>query len=114
MNDLIRPALYEAYHGIRPVIEPAAGAKRSPIDIVGPVCETGDTFATGRPLVPLAPGDLLSIDTAGAYGSVMASTYNSRLLIPEVMVNGNRHAVIRPRLGYDNLIGLDRQPDWLA
>jgi diaminopimelate decarboxylase len=114
MNDLIRPALYEAHHGIRPVIEAASGAPLAPFDIVGPVCETGDSFATARPLAPLAAGDLLSIDTAGAYGAVMASTYNSRLLVPEVMVNRKRHAVIRPRLRYDDLIGLDRQPDWLA
>jgi len=114
MNDLIRPTLYEAYHGIRPVIEPASGAPLVPVDVVGPVCETGDTFATGRPLPPLAAGDLVSIDTAGAYGAVMASTYNSRPLVPEVMVTGNRYSVVRPRLGYYDLIGLDRMPDWLA
>jgi len=113
MNDLIRPALYEAHHGIRPVIAPAPGTQTLPVDVVGPVCETGDTFAVGRALPPLDAGDLVSIDTAGAYGAVMATTYNSRLLVPEVMVNGKHHAVIRPRLDYDALIGLDRLPGWL-
>jgi len=112
MNDLIRPMLYEAWHDIDPVAEPDGDA-RSPVDIVGPVCETGDIFAVQREMPPLQSGDLLAIRSAGAYGAVMSSTYNSRLLIPEVMVNGDHSAVIRPRQDYDTLIGLDTVPDWI-
>ena len=82
-------------------------------DVVGPVCETGDYLALARPLPPFAPGDLVSVMTAGAYGAVMSSTYNSRLLVPEVLVNGERYAVVRPRPTYRELIGLDRLPPWL-
>jgi diaminopimelate decarboxylase len=114
MNDLIRPALYDAYHEIVPLKEPAGGAARAPADVVGPVCESADIFARARPLPPLAAGELLAICSAGAYASVMASTYNSRLPAPEVMVKGTRYAVVRPRLDYDALIGRDRLPDWLA
>jgi diaminopimelate decarboxylase len=113
MNDLVRPAMYDAWHAIEPVRAAPADAPLEPADLVGPVCETGDTFAIDRPLPPLAPGDLLVIRTAGAYGAVMASTYNSRLLVPEVMVKGDRFAVIRPRTDYDGLIASDRLPDWL-
>jgi diaminopimelate decarboxylase len=83
-------------------------------DIVGPVCETGDYLAQERALPPAEAGDLLAVMTAGAYGAVMSSTYNTRLLVPEVLVNGDRFAVIRPRPSYDDLIGADRMPDWLA
>jgi diaminopimelate decarboxylase len=112
MNDLIRPTLYEAWHDIEPVAEPDDHA-RSLVDIVGPVCETGDVFAVQRDMPPLRSGDLLVIRSAGAYGAVMSSTYNSRLLIPEVMVNGDHSAVIRPRQDYDKLISLDAVPDWI-
>ncbi|MGB0629324.1 MAG: diaminopimelate decarboxylase [Alphaproteobacteria bacterium] len=114
MNDLIRPTLYEAWHDIDPVSQPAGGAPTSPVDIVGPVCETGDVFAVQRDMPELQGGDLLAIRSAGAYGAVMSSTYNSRLLIPEVMVNGDQYAVIRPRPDYDTLIGMDTVPDWIA
>jgi diaminopimelate decarboxylase len=113
MNDLIRPALYEAWHDIVPVREPGAGARLQPADVVGPVCETGDTFATQRPLPPLEEGELLAVLSAGAYGAVMSSTYNTRLLVPEVLVRGGEFAVIRPRQTYDELLALDRVPDWL-
>jgi len=114
MNDLIRPALYEAWHDIVPVRLPGAGAVLSPADVVGPVCETGDTFATDRDLPPLAEGDLVALTDAGAYGAVMSSTYNSRLLVPEVMASEGRFAVIRERPSYDELLALDTIPDWLG
>ncbi len=114
MNDLIRPTLYEAYHEIRPVNEPAQGAPVAPVDVVGPVCETGDFFAHSRDLPTMEAGDLLAVYSAGAYGAVQAGTYNSRLLVPEVLVKGGDFAVIRPRQTYDDLIALDRLPDWLA
>jgi len=112
MNDLIRPALYDAYHAILPVVEPAADAAPAPVDIVGPVCETGDTFARQRELTPVEAGDLLVFHTAGAYGAAMASTYNSRPLVPEVMVKGDRFALVRARPSYEEMIALERQPDW--
>jgi diaminopimelate decarboxylase len=114
MNDLIRPTLYEAHHDIVPVEE--AKAEGAPIqqDIVGPVCETGDYLALDRALPLFAPGDLLAVMTAGAYGAVMSSTYNTRALIPEVLVRGDTYAVIRPRLSLDALIALDQLPPWLA
>ena len=114
MNDLLRPTLYEAWHAVDPVIEARAGAAVSPVDIVGPVCETGDVFAVQRDMPELNAGDLLAIRSAGAYGAVMSSTYNSRPLIPEVMVNGDQYAVIRPRPDYDTLIEMDTVPDWIA
>ena len=114
MNDLIRPALYDAWHDIVPVRLPAPGAVLSPADVVGPVCETGDTFATERDLPPLAEDDLVALTSAGAYGAVMSSTYNSRLLVPEVLVAGSRFAVIRARPSYEAMLGLDAVPDWLA
>ncbi|CAO3377705.1 diaminopimelate decarboxylase [Azospirillum argentinense] len=113
MNDLIRPTLYEAYHGIVPVTEPAQGAATEPYDVVGPVCESGDTFALQRALPAMAPDDLVAILSAGAYGAVMSSTYNTRPLIPEVLVNGDRFSVIRPRVPVEELLALDRVPDWL-
>ncbi len=113
MNDLIRPAMYGAYHDIVPVIEPAAGTDKQPFDIVGPVCETGDTFARGRPLPALSEGDLIAFRSAGAYGAVMASEYNSRPLIPEVLVQGDQYAVIRARPTFDDIINRDTIPPWL-
>jgi len=114
MNDLIRPALYDAFHDIVPVREPPANAVPSPGDIVGPVCESTDTFARERALPPLAEGELVAFKTAGAYGAAMASTYNSRPLVPEVMVSGGRHAVIRKRPSHAELMALDTVPDWLG
>jgi len=108
MNDLIRPAMYEAFHDIRPVIAPAEGAPRLDYDVVGPVCETGDTFARARPLPPLQAGDLVAFMTAGAYGAAMASEYNARPLVPEALVKGERFAVIRPRPTYDEMLA--REP----
>jgi diaminopimelate decarboxylase len=114
MNDLIRPTLYEAEHEIWPVTENLRC--RPPVlqDVVGPVCETGDYLALNRRLPPLAAGDLIAFMTAGAYGAAMSSTYNSRLLVPEVLVKGSAWAVVRPRQAYDDLIGLDRLPEWLS
>jgi diaminopimelate decarboxylase len=114
MNDLIRPTLYEAEHEIWPVSEEAG--RMAPIrqDVVGPVCETGDYLALDRSLPPLASGDLIAFMTAGAYGAVMSSTYNSRMLVPEVLVKGGDYAVVRPRPSFDDLIALDRLPEWLA
>jgi diaminopimelate decarboxylase len=113
MNDLIRPTLYDAWHDVVPVAQPAADAELRPVDLVGPICETGDTFARDRPLPPVAAGDLLAICSTGAYGAVMSSAYNARLPAPEVLVRGARHAVVRPRLDYPALLGRDRLPDWL-
>lgn len=114
MNDLMRPALYAAWHDIDPVREPGPGSARAPIDVVGPVCESGDTFAVQRDLPPLAAGDLVAIRSAGAYGAVMSNSYNGRLMTPEVLVRDDRFAVVRPRPDYDDLIGRDCLPDWLA
>jgi diaminopimelate decarboxylase len=111
MNDLIRPTLYEAHHDILPVR--ANGAKWITADVVGPVCETGDYLARNRAMAAVAEGDLLAVMTAGAYGAVMASSYNSRLLVPEVLVDGARWHVIRPRPSIADLIGLDSVPEWL-
>jgi diaminopimelate decarboxylase len=113
MNDLVRPTLYEAHHEIRPVLEPAANARRTTVDVVGPVCESGDFLALDRDVVETAPGDLLAIMTAGAYGAVQAGTYNTRPLIPEVLVRDNEWALVRPRLEADQLISLDKLPSWL-
>lgn len=113
MNDLIRPTLYEAYHEIRPVRISAAHAPRIKADVVGPVCETGDYLALDREMAMPKPGDLIAVGTAGAYGAVQAGTYNSRLLVPEVLVKGNHFHVIRPRTSYEDLIGLDSVPEWL-
>ncbi len=113
MNDLIRPTLYEAHHDIKMVAEPAPGAPRIRADVVGPVCESGDFLALDRDLPEPAPGDLLAVMTAGAYGAVQAGTYNTRPLVPEVLVRGAEWAVVRPRLEADALIGLDRLPAWL-
>jgi diaminopimelate decarboxylase len=112
MNDLIRPAMYGAWHDIVPVVEPAPGAEQTPYDIVGPVCESGDTFARQRNLPKLKENDLIAFRSAGAYGAVMSSEYNSRPLIPEVMVNGDQFAVIRARPSFDDMINRDTIPTW--
>jgi diaminopimelate decarboxylase len=111
MNDLIRPTLYGAWHDILTVAEPDAAAL-TPVDVVGPVCESGDIMALNRPLPPLKQGDLVAIMTAGAYGAVQAGTYNSRLLVPEVLVKGDRFSIVRPRQTYEDLIGRDRLASW--
>ena len=113
MNDLIRPTLYEAHHEIVSVTEPASGVRRMRADVVGPVCESGDFLALDRDLPESKAGDLLAVMTAGAYGAVQAGTYNTRALIPEVLVRDSEWAVVRPRLEADQLIGLDRLPNWL-
>jgi diaminopimelate decarboxylase len=113
MNDLIRPTLYEAHHEIRPVREAEPGAERVVCDVVGPVCETGDYLALSRPMPAAAPGDLLAVFSAGAYGAVQASTYNTRPLVAEVLVDGDRFAIVRPRVPVEDLIALDRLPPWL-
>jgi diaminopimelate decarboxylase len=114
MNDLVRPAMYKAEHRILPVRKPASGAPTSPADVVGPVCETTDTFTRDRNLPPLHEGDLVAFMTAGAYGAVMSSTYNTRPLVPEVLVDGDRFAVIRARPSHDEILALDIVPDWLS
>lgn len=113
MNDLIRPAMYDAWHDIIPVVEPAPGTEPARYDIVGPVCESGDTFAKARDIPPMQPGDLVAFRSAGAYGAVMASEYNSRPLIPEVLVHGDQFAVIRKRPSYEEMIARDSLPEWL-
>jgi diaminopimelate decarboxylase len=113
MNDLIRPAMYDAWHDIVPVAEPGPDTPVGPVDVVGPVCETGDTFARGRELSHLEQGDLLAFRSAGAYGAVMSSEYNTRPLVPEVMVHGDRFAVIRKRPTYAEMLARDTLPAWL-
>jgi diaminopimelate decarboxylase len=113
MNDLIRPTLYEAFHDIFPVVQQPEDAPRMTVDVVGQVCETGDYLGLSREMPMLKSGDLIAVATAGAYGAVQAGTYNSRLLIPEVLVKGDDFAVVRPRGSYEELIALDRLPDWL-
>ncbi|HEY4918636.1 MAG TPA: diaminopimelate decarboxylase [Xanthobacteraceae bacterium] len=113
MNDLMRPTLYEAHHEIWPVRRPAAGAPRIRADVVGPVCESGDYLALDRDLVEPAPGDLVAVMSAGAYGAVQAGTYNTRALVPEVLVDGTEWAIVRPRVEIEELIALDRLPAWL-
>ena len=113
MNDLIRPAMYDAYHDIVPVIEPAPATEQQPYDIVGPVCESGDTFAKQRMMPPLAADDLVAFRSAGAYGAVMSSEYNSRPLIPEVLVKGDQFAVNRRRPTFDEMINRDTIPEWV-
>ncbi len=113
MNDLSRPAMYDAWHNIRPIEDPA-GATVSPADVVGPVCESSDTFAQDRPLPSVDAGNLIAIDNAGAYGAVMASTYNARPLVAEVLVHGSDFAIVRPRQTVEDLLALDVVPDWLG
>jgi diaminopimelate decarboxylase len=112
MNDLLRPAMYEAYHDIRPL--KLRDGEALPYDVVGPICETGDTFTRDRTLPPLATGDLVAFMTAGAYGAAMSSEYNSRLLVPEVLVKGSEFAVVRPRPTYDDMLERERPAPWLA
>ena len=114
MNDLMRPALYDAWHAIDPVAEPAPGVASVETDVAGPVCESGDVLGRGRQLPPLAAGDLLAVRDVGAYGSVMASTYNSRPLPAEVMVRGDALSSIRPRQDHETLLARDLVPSWLA
>jgi diaminopimelate decarboxylase len=113
MNDLIRPTLYEAYHEILPVAAPVPGAPMIIADVVGPVCETGDYLALDRNLPLPKPGDLIAVMTAGAYGAVQAGTYNTRALVPEVLVNGDQYAVVRPRIEVEDLIAMDKSAPWL-
>jgi diaminopimelate decarboxylase len=113
MNDLIRPTLYEAHHDILPVKEAAANARTMVADVVGPVCETGDYLALDRALAEPKAGDLLAIMTAGAYGAVQSGTYNTRALVPEVLVNGDQYAIVRPRVEVDALIAMDKPAPWL-
>jgi diaminopimelate decarboxylase len=113
MNDLVRPAMYESYHEIWPVSQPTRSTPQRTYDVVGPICESSDTFATGRDLAEVKPGELIAFMTAGAYGAVMSSTYNSRLLVPEVMVSGADMAIVRPRTSFDALLALDHMPAWL-
>ena len=114
MNDLVRPTLYDAHHDMKPVRQLPADAPAGRFDVVGPVCETGDYLALDREMPRLERGDLLAVMSGGAYGAVQSSTYNSRLLVPEVLVSGNRHHVVRPRLTHDDLIALDSLPPWLS
>jgi diaminopimelate decarboxylase len=113
MNDLIRPTLYEAHHDILPVVAAAAGARKIVADVVGPVCESGDYLAQGRSMPEPKSGDLLAIMTAGAYGAVQSGSYNTRALIPEVLVKGDQYAVVRPRVEVEALIAMDRPAPWL-
>jgi len=113
MNDLVRPSMYGAHHDIVPLIEPAPGIEAHVYDVVGPVCESGDTFAKRRAMMPLSSGDLVAFRSAGAYGAVMSSEYNSRPLIPEVMVSGDHFAVIRARPTFDEMLNRDTIPEWL-
>jgi diaminopimelate decarboxylase len=112
MNDLMRPAMYDAWHEIKPLKQPADGAAMEPADVVGPACETSDTFARQRPIPPVCEGDLMAIFTAGAYGAVMASTYNARLLTPEVLVRGGDWSVVRPRPSYDDMLRSESLASW--
>ena len=114
MNDLIRPTLYDAYHEIWPVAQAASDARRDAWDVVGPICESSDYFAKARPLPAIAEDDLLAIMTAGAYGAVQSSTYNSRLLVPEVLVNGDNWAIVRVRPDYDEMLKAERLAPWQA
>jgi diaminopimelate decarboxylase len=114
MNDLIRPTLYDAHHEILPVMEAAPSARRLKVDVVGPICESGDYLAQNREIAEVAAGDLLAVMSAGAYGAVQSGTYNSRLLIAEVLVNCADYAIVRARPSYEDLIGLDKIPPWLA
>ncbi|HET9069127.1 MAG TPA: diaminopimelate decarboxylase [Amaricoccus sp.] len=114
MNDLVRPAMYDAWHDIVPVLEPPAGVAAEIVDVVGPICETGDTFAIGRALSPVPAGGLVAFRSAGAYGAVMASEYNSRLLVPEVLVSGDHFDVVRARPSFDDMLGRDTIPGWIG
>ncbi|MEQ1705715.1 MAG: diaminopimelate decarboxylase [Rickettsiales bacterium] len=114
MNDLIRPTLYDAYHEIVSIVPPSGDAPTEMVDVVGPVCETGDIFAEQRLMKVPKSGDLIAFRSAGAYGAVMAGTYNARPLVPEVMVKGNKFSVVRPRQTYEELLARDKLPEWFA
>jgi diaminopimelate decarboxylase len=113
MNDLIRPTLYNAFHEVRPINAPAAGASRIVADVVGPVCESGDFLVLDREIDEPSPGDLLAVMSAGAYGAVLAGSYNTRALVPEVLVKDSRWALVRPRIEVEGVIARDRLPEWL-
>ena len=113
MNDILRPALYGAWHPIHPVCKPAPNAARDTVDIVGPICESGDVMGRSRPMSYLSPGDIISVGVAGAYGAVMSSNYNTRPPAAEIMVRGNEIAIVRPRIHVDTLIAQDSLPMWL-
>ena len=113
MNDLIRPAMYDAYHDIKPVRTPAPDAPLVTYDVVGPICETGDTFTRDRQLPELHAGDLVAFMSAGAYGAAMSSEYNSRPLVPEVLVKGGDYAVVRPRPSYEQMLAREALAPWL-
>jgi diaminopimelate decarboxylase len=113
MNDLIRPTLYEAHHDILPVRASPQGALDTTVDVVGPVCESGDYLALGRNMPEVKAGDLVAIMTAGAYGAVQSGTYNTRALVPEVLVKDDQYAVVRPRVDVDALIAMDQPAPWL-
>ncbi|MBI1986303.1 MAG: diaminopimelate decarboxylase, partial [Rhodospirillales bacterium] len=114
MNDFIRPTLYNAHHAIVPVKESADGAVSKEVEVVGPVCESGDTFGRTRRLPAIAAGDLIALRTAGAYGAVMASAYNTRPLVPEVLVRDDAYAVVRERISVDDMLARETLPKWLA
>ncbi|MEM9011623.1 MAG: diaminopimelate decarboxylase [Pseudomonadota bacterium] len=114
MNDLIRPAMYDAWHDVVPVLEPEPGVERAEVDIVGPVCESGDTFARARPMPPIAAGDLVAFRSAGAYSAVMASEYNGRPLVAEVLVRDDHFHVVRARPSFDEMLDRDTLPPWMA
>ncbi len=114
MNDLIRPAMYDAWHDVVPLREAEPGTPTAPFDIVGPVCESGDTFARARQLPPIGAGDLVAFRSAGAYGAVMASEYNSRPLVPEVLVAGDHFDVVRARPSFDEMLNRDTIPEWIG
>ena len=114
MNDLMRPSLYGARHEIVPVTEAEESAEMTAVDVVGPVCETGDTFATELRMPPVGQDDLLALRSAGAYGAVMASTYNSRALVPEILVKGDQYAIVRERVDIDALLRHEKLPNWLS
>lgn len=113
MNDLVRPAMYDAFHHIRPVSQPRPGANLAAYDVVGPICETGDTFCRDRELPPLGAGDLVAFMTAGAYGAAMSGEYNTRPLVPEVLVSGDKYAVVRPRPTYEEMLAREPLAPWL-
>jgi diaminopimelate decarboxylase len=114
MNDLMRPALYNAHHDVLPVRTPALGAERRAVDLVGPICESTDRFAKDRPMPPLKEGDLVAFMTAGAYGATLSSQYNSRPLVAEALVRGDACVVVRRRPTFEEMIALERAPDWIV
>jgi diaminopimelate decarboxylase len=113
MNDLMRPALYGAHHDILPLAEPDGEAAQKSYDVVGPICESTDKFATGRALPEVRPGDRLAFMSAGAYGAVLSSAYNARPLVPEVLVHGDRYSIVRRRPDFEEMTRLEEVPDWI-